>query len=331
MNYISTQPLLDAACYQAGRTTTPVSIPGGGGGGGRIAAHHRTDILTSKIMRDRTDDEPFLFAAFDNKSAMKQCFQVNNIVAGANLIGGTNGFILHVCYILTEGLGISVNDAESFLLNDVLDVQIVEESKMEMVSFELTSRHRILLSLLDEHVLSIKTFGDFDSIHNRGRVDPVFAARSILRAWLSLSYGDKSNSSNWLGDWLARRLEIRNGVASSSSSPPPNTTRVFVDEHEDTNASTGSNDNNNKHRLACASLARSLLWPNNNATPKTTATARVNDDDSKNNVGEGGGGTMVSLAISMKFDKQILIQLCQSCLGLVESVPPNAMEGMNNV
>jgi hypothetical protein len=325
MYYISTQPLLDAACYQAGRTTTPVSICGEGGGG-RIAAHHRTAILTSRIMRNRTDDEPFLFAAFDNKSAMKQCFQANNIVAGANLIGGTNGFILQVCYILTEGLGISVNDAESFLLNDVLDLQIVEESKMEMVSFELTSRHRILLLLLDEHVLSIKTFGDFDSIHNRGRVDPVFAARSILRAWLSLSYGDKSNSSNWLGDWLARRLEIRSDVASSSSTYP-NTTRIFVDEHEDTIASAGSN-NNNKHQLACASLARSLLWPNNNATPKTASATTVdNDDDSKENGGDGS--TIVPLAISMKFEKKLLIQLCQSCLGLVESVPPNAMEGIN--
>jgi hypothetical protein len=329
IDYISTQPLLDAACYQAGRTTTPVSISGGGR---RIAAHHRTAILTSRIMRDRTDDEPFLFAAFDDKCAMKQCFQANNIVAGANLIGGTNGFILQVCYILTEGLGISVNDAESFLLNDALDVQIAEQSKMEMVSFELTSRHRILLLLLDEHVLSIKTFGDFDSIHNRGRVDPVFAARSILRAWLSLSYGDKSNSSNWLGDWLARRLEIRSGVASSSLSPSPNTARVFVDEHEDTKASAGSN-NNNKHRLACASLARSLLWPNNSATPKTTATTVDNDDDSKDNVGKGSGesSTMVPLAISMKFEKQLLIQLCQSCLGLVESVPQNALGGMNNV
>ncbi|MGK3747115.1 MAG: hypothetical protein ACI90V_013978, partial [Bacillariaceae sp.] len=209
---------------------------------------------------------------------------------------------------------------------DVLDLQIVEESKMEMVSFELTSRHRILLLLLDEHVLSIKTFGDFDSIHNRGRVDPVFAARSILRAWLSLSYGDKSNSSNWLGDWLARRLEIRSDVASSSSTSP-NTTRIFVDEHEDTIASAGSN-NNNKHQLACASLARSLLWPNNNATPKTASATTVdNDDDSKENGGDGS--TIVPLAISMKFEKKLLIQLCQSCLGLVESVPPNAMEGIN--
>jgi len=388
-NYVSSQSLLDAACYQAGRTTT---------------------TSVSRSMRDRsTNDEVFLFPLFDSKSAMKQCFQANNMLAGAHLIGGTDGFILHLCYILTDALGISTTDAESFLVDDELDLQVVEESKTEMSSFELTSKHQTLLLLLDEHVLSIKTFGDFDSVYNRGSVDPVFAARSVLRAWLSLSYGDKNTSTSWLGDWLARRLEIRRCSSSfTTPTPTPNTT-TFVEtdrdkgiHDEDVNASelnnsvpvaraaspagvppplppstdveaidddyiskgattttaaflspsqvylneitskytaiTTNSDNANsgatsssgtpppskavRHRLACASLVRSLLWPNNNATSKDTTTGH---DDSK----DDSEVSSVPLAVAMKFEKKLLIELCQSCLGLVESVPPNVMDAIN--
>mmetsp|Transcript_27361 Transcript_27361/g.29532 ORF Transcript_27361/g.29532 Transcript_27361/m.29532 type:complete len:224 (+) Transcript_27361:477-1148(+) len=77
-----------------------------------------------------------------------------------------------------------------------------------------------------------------------------------------------------------------------------------------------------RHRLACASLVRSLLWPNNNATSKDTTTGH---DDSK----DDSEVSSVPLAVAMKFEKKLLIELCQSCLGLVESVPPNVMDAIN--
>jgi len=331
---VSTQALVNAACYLAERA--PVS-----GDGGRAA---RTSILTSAHMRDHTDDAPFLFASFDSKSAMKQCFQANNVVAGAYLIGGKNGFILQICDVLNKGIGMSIADAESYLVSDRLNLRTVEESKTEQhSSFKLTGGHHILLMLLDEHVLRIQTFGDFDFVHNRGKVDPVFAARSILRAWLSLSFGDETvAASSWLGEWLGDRL----GIGSCKISPPSSSSFTIATAtplskpgatylpHRDDN---GANQDRGKrfaaskfpsssHRLACASLVRSLLWPNNMPTAhKKENDGTANDQDVFPSSMEAAADAM-PLADAMRFDKTLLLELLQSCLGLVESVPPDVVQ-----
>ncbi len=280
--YVSTQSLLNAACHLAGRS------PGSNS--------------------NRSRDDPLLFVGFDGKSAMKQCFQANNVVAGAYLIGGKNGFLLHVCDVLQKGIGMSIPDAESFLLRDALDLTLVKDSKTE---FSLTEGHQQLLLLLEEHVLEIKTFGDFDFAHNRGKVDPVFCARSILRAWLSLSLADKAAASRWLGQWLEDRLGIPS-TASSGDTP----------RSKNQNGKTGKEyPVPTKHRLACASLVRSLLWPNNAATPTTKMTTPAFSDESV-------VVDAVPLASTMEFEKKLLIELCQSCLGLVESVPPAVVQGI---
>lgn len=299
--YVSTRSMLDASCYLAGRTPA----------------------TTNAVPKDRSD-EPYLFTGFDFKSAMKQCYRAKDVVAGAYLIGGTNGFVLHVSDVLNRGIGISIPDAESFLLDDRLNLTTIEECKAES-AFELTDGHQKLLLLLDEHVLGIKTFGDFDFVHNRGRVDPVFAARSILRAWLSLSFGHKADASRWLGDWLGDHLEIRS-VSTHTSTGVVTNGGIYHSNLEGTNnsdddAKNPERDDDGKdsaapirHRLACASLVRSLLWPNNKATPKTEDS---NDDTTPSVVDEDS----LPLAATMEFDKKLLIELCQSCMGLVESVP----------
>ena len=308
-SFVSTQTLLDAVCYLAGRTP---SLSGSS-----------TSARTSVVPRDQRDDDPILFVEFDGKSAMMQCYQANNVVAGAYLVGGKNGFILHVCDVLNRGIGIPIPDAESFLLDDRLNLKIIEESKTETTSFQLTDGHTKLLLLLDETVLRIQTFGDFDHVRNRGQVDPVFAARSILRAWLSLSLDDKAAASNWLGDWLKDRLEIRR---VSSASCPSDTTNSETPRSKSSTAQTSDTEDNSKNSaryrakdpkpsrygLACASLVRSLLWPNNKPTPKDAFYGHQIPSSLDS----------IPLAATMKFEKKLIIELCQSCLGLVESAPP---------
>jgi hypothetical protein len=308
--FVPTQSLLDAACYLAGRTLNPSS--------------DAARVRSSAFPRDQSDDGLLLFAEFDSKSAMMQCYRAKNVVAAAYLIGGRNGFILHICDVLNRGIGISIRDSEKFLLNDQLNLKIIEELKTETTSFELSDGHKKLLLLFDETVLDVKTFGDFDFVHNRGRVDPIFAARSILRAWLSLSFADKATASSWLGNWLRDRLGIQK-IPLSVSSPNAETNDATplskatashssdtedVDTINNREGDRGEDAVPHRHRLACASLARSLLWPNNKETPKTAGS------------GDADG---VPLAATMEFETQLLVQICQSCLGLVESVPPSIL------
>jgi hypothetical protein len=96
--------------------------------------------------------------------------------------------------------------------------------------FELTDEHRNVLWLLDEYVLSIKTFGDFGTTYVRGKVDPVFAARSCLRTWFLLSWKETPQATGWLVDWLRQRL----GIAQ---------------------------DHVRRKRLACSALTCALMWP----------------------------------------------------------------------
>lgn len=244
-DYASTQSLLDAACYLAGRQTV---------------------------------EEPLY--TFDGATVMRQCALAGNVRAGANLIGGKNGFVLSCCDILMVELQISMEDAEEFFLNDKLSTRIMKDSSFYKQSrFELSDSHRWLLWLLHEYVLSIRTYGEFETVHLRGRVDPVFCARSIFRAWLCLTYSDKENGSAWLVKWLRTRLGIL----------------------EDRQIS--------EHRLACAALTRALVWPS----------------DSEINAAEAvESGQM--LGNVLKMESKFLVQLAQSCCGLVESVPASVAE-----
>jgi hypothetical protein len=208
---VSTQGLLDAACHLAGRP------------------------------RSRSETPRF---SLDATTLMQLCARYNNIRAGANLVGGKNGFVLSCCSILMVALKIPIEHAESFLLQDVVDVSLVlskEESCVDQPQdFQPTNLHRHLLWLLDECVLSVRKFGDFEvGLNPQGRVDPVFAARSFFRAWLSITALCKRTASQWISEWLSARL----GLGKQES---------------------------NAHRLACAAIAQALLWPGNNEDEKSS-------------------------------------------------------------
>jgi hypothetical protein len=199
---VSTQGLLDAACHLAGRP------------------------------RSKTETTRF---SLDPATLMEQCTRYENVRAGANLIGGKNGFVLSCCHVLMMVLQIPVEKAELFFLEDKIDSSLVvpkEESSLDPPrDFQLTDSHRHLLWLLDECVLSVRTFGDFEvGLNPQGRVDPVFAARSIFRAWLCLTVSCRQSASHWISEWLRTRL----GLPKQGSSV---------------------------HRLACAAMVRALLWP----------------------------------------------------------------------
>lgn len=241
-NYTSTQSVLDAACYLAGR-------------------HDK--------------EEPVF--AFDGPTVMRQCALAGNVRAGANLVAGKDGFVLSCCDILINELGISMEDAEAFFLNESLNMKIVElasNRQPKAATFKVGHASRQLLWLLDEHVLSVRTFGEFETIHIRGKVDPVFCARSFLRAWLCLScLGDKKSGVSWLVNYLRERLEIQEDSTSS------------------------------RHRLASAALTRALLWSS----------------------GDGSKAKDV-LAVHLDIERKFIVQLAESCCGLVESIPPLVAE-----
>jgi len=229
-SWVSTQSILNAACYMAGR---------------------------------KSKEEPMF--VFDGETLMKQCFLAENICAGANLIGGKNGLIVECCSILVEDCGMTMEAAEAFLLRDTVDLNAGDTAESEKVAddFELSYGHRHVLWMLQEHVLGLKTYGEFDA--TRGKVDPVFAARICLRTWLRLTKSQLPSASAWLASWLRDHLAISEDAVSHK-------------------------------RLACASLARVLIWP----------------------VGPDEGNV---LAEKMKMESRFLVQLSQGCWNLTESVP----------
>ncbi|KAL3913549.1 MAG: hypothetical protein SGILL_006441, partial [Bacillariaceae sp.] len=292
--YASTQALLDAACYLAGRR--PES----------------SVILTSTKKEDPGDEKPFLFADFDSKTAMQQCYKTGNITACANLIGGKNGFILHLCEILHVGMGLAIRDVEMFILNEELNTGVIEDCKTELSSFELDDGYRKLLLLLEEHVLSVKTFGEFETVHMRGRVDPVFAARSVFRSWLALSYGDKKSASNWVSQWLRRQLEIGR-FAPVTLTAHQNGSTSAQDEQESETTEVPSTSPGSRHRLACAAIVRALVWP------------PTFDEDP---VATSDSATLASV---MEMEATFVIEICEACVGLVEAVPPEALKEMKTL
>jgi hypothetical protein len=197
---ITTQRLLDASCYLAGR-------PG-----------------------------PTLFS-LDASRLMQQCAAADNVAAAAFLAGGKNGLVLSCCDILVRQ-GLDMDQAENFLVSGSATV-LASRRGDTSDPFEVTNRHHAVLWLLTEHVLSVRTFGEFSPSYRRGKVDPVFAARVCLRTWLFLS--KSKQSTPWLVGWLRKRLQMSDEQTSSK-------------------------------RLSCAALTRALMWPTGPDEAETLAT-----------------------------------------------------------
>ena len=239
---------------------------------------HEDSTLTTQTMLNsacnlagRHSKEEPLFT-FDSPTLMRQCGLIGNVLAGAHLVGGVDGLVLKCCDILMKGAGIDMDEAEAFVVDDILHGAMDSNS----TSFELTDEHRKILWLIDEHVLCVRTFGEFSPTSARGKIDPVFAARACLRTWLRLSCSVES--SDWLVAWFRRRLGIAVGGVSHK-------------------------------RLACAALVRTLMWP-------------TVDDPTK----EVEADSDQLLANALRIESLFLVQLCRSCCGLVEAVPPSMAE-----
>ncbi len=237
--HVSTQAVLDAACYLAGR-------PG-------------------------TEESMFVF---DGATVMRLCATSGNVSAGAHLIGGKNGLVLKCCDILMQEVGMTMDDAEGFLVNDDVNLQTVDSLiQFESLRFVVNEGHHHLLRLLDEYVLKVRTYGDFQTDNARGKVDPIFAARCFFRTWLCLTTPDTTNGSIWLVNCLRSRLGMEQEAIS-------------------------------RRRLACAAILRSLIWPPNNK-------AGMVDLSSSQQL----------LANALNVESRFLVQLAQSCCGLVEALP----------
>jgi hypothetical protein len=180
---VSTQSMLNAACYLAGR---------------------------------RNIEEPLF--VLDTATLMLQCTLCGNVPAGANFVGGKNGLILGCCDILMNQVGMKIEEAESFLLSDPMPTHIsatgiAEEPAKKGFVMEYTHRH--ILWLLEEHVLRIRTYGEFDTTHMRSKVDPIFAATvyvpggvSLVTTWIRPRHGWFVGCDNsWVSTkWMHPRL-----------------------------------------------------------------------------------------------------------------------------
>jgi hypothetical protein len=200
----STRTVLNAVCYQAGRSEV---------------------------------DEPLF--VMNSVVVMRQCVRLGDVEAGAHLIGGKNGFILQICHTLNEALGCSVEDAERYALNEASNLQ--NQGLME--TFTIRDCHRRLLLLLDEHVLKIRTYGEF--AESRGTVDPVFAATLFFRTWWIITIPILTEATQWLTDWLRQQLHL--SIMDKNAMSP--------------------------HRLTCAALIQALIWPQVNDRDKSSGEA----------------------------------------------------------
>ncbi|GAX22422.1 hypothetical protein FisN_14Hh036 [Fistulifera solaris] len=186
---------------------------------------------------------------------MRECFLADNVLAGAHLIGGKDGLVLQCCHVLISCLdNISMTDAEQFLLStstSSLSHFETSPSHSSVPSFTILSEsHCLLLFLLEEHVLSIRKYGDFDTAHNREKIDPEFAARTILRTWWQIAICTNSVSSEWLMEWLDDTMQL--GLKNRATISP--------------------------YRLACAALIRVLLWSDEQDTPSLATRLGFSND-----------------------------------------------------
>ena len=183
----------------------------------------------------KTDVEPKFM--FDGATVMRQCALADNFQATSFLVGGKNGLILECADVVISSLGVTMKVAEVALFaGSVVEMEkIVIQSYHEFPIQEKTEfipneSHHHLLWLLQQHVLNVRTYGEFSpTSNNRGKINPVFAGRVCFRAWICLTHPSLQKvSAKWLEGWLRRNLELVCGKSTK--------------------------------RLACAALVRVLLW-----------------------------------------------------------------------
>eukprot|EP00557_Chaetoceros_sp_GSL56_P001648 CAMPEP_0176503408 /NCGR_PEP_ID=MMETSP0200_2-20121128/15346_1 /TAXON_ID=947934 /ORGANISM="Chaetoceros sp., Strain GSL56" /LENGTH=1375 /DNA_ID=CAMNT_0017902695 /DNA_START=80 /DNA_END=4204 /DNA_ORIENTATION=+ len=125
--------------------------------------------------------------SFDAVSAMKQCMEIGNPEAAANLIGGQNGLFLKCAYILSKEFNLTIQEAEHVLNGDLASIPGKRKVVEEQTQFVLTNSHKSLLLLLEKHVMVIRKYGDFHCGDSRGRLNPIHAARTCLKTWFLLT------------------------------------------------------------------------------------------------------------------------------------------------
>ena len=179
-----------------------------------------TSITTQSMLNavcniaGRYDAEESLFA-FDSSSALQLCAKMENVLAAANLIGGYNGMLLKCADVLTSYGEVDMNEAERYLFGNpvMLDLKVNDR---EFETADLTDGHRTLLLLIEEHVLSVETYGHFDDSNYRGAINPIDACRTILRTWLYLNELKYPRSGFWFESWLNEKFK-----SSSANSALP--------------------------------------------------------------------------------------------------------------
>eukprot|EP00986_Skeletonema_menzelii_P019047 scaffold27055_cov155-Skeletonema_menzelii.AAC.12 len=194
-----------------------------------------TQILLNAVceMAGKRVESKFVF---DSATVLRQCALAENIQAAALIVGGKNGLILECVDLITSKMDIEIKDAETALFaatvnefKDMMDVIHQNFNLDEESEFTPSGGQFHLLWLLEEHVLSVVKYGEFDSPRNSEKLEPVFVGRLCFRAWYSLTHPtDRSESAKWLESWLRSKLELSDGKSSK--------------------------------RLACAALVRVLLW-----------------------------------------------------------------------
>lgn len=201
----------------------------------------RSILNAACFLAGRRNQEEPMFALI-SVALMRQCTLMADVEAGANLVGGKNGLILECCHILIEEKGMNMDEAADFLLADIAFVEDVNVTNGSN-TFSIQSNHRRILWLLEEHVLKIRTYGEFSE--SRGKVDPVLAATLCFQTWWAVTRTALREATCWIMQWLRQRLSITDSAAVS-----PN-------------------------RLVCAALVRALIRQERKG-PSTTETPLAN-------------------------------------------------------
>lgn len=126
---------------------------------------------------------------FDGRTVMRQCALADNIQAAAFLIGGRSGLILECADLLITMFGLPMKDAEIALFGGSL-AEMKEilatwnhnnntETRSSSIEWSPSKEHQHILWLLQNHVLNVSTYGDFDipSRSIQGKITPVTAGR----------------------------------------------------------------------------------------------------------------------------------------------------------
>lgn len=275
---------------------------------------------------------------------MQLCAISENVIAASNFIGGKDGLVLECSDILMkhyrfhyQNSVISMKNTESFLLEETTYEQFFQKitnssintmgQTQRLNAFRLTDGHRHLLKLLEDYVLGVQRYGEFDNhLSRKEQIGPVFAARVILRTWvgitpvvdLSVEQGGKeflfsaSASSDWLVQWLRQKL----GFASKQPEQNQEQNEQIVSTDEITAAQIAQPPMRKK-RLASAALARALFWG-------STYEESSEDGENKGAGQEESGrstNTNTIIAESLKLDQSFLIELSLACCGTVECLP----------